>query len=94
MRKDITSYAELRARPKVSNVPRTPPMFFEDRNRESAPIPHMTMERPSQEIWDQLEDKGRETGATRTAVDAITKVKERVRMRKGLHMTRTMVRHS
>ena len=59
MRKNITSYAELGARAKVSSDPRTPPMFVEDRNRESAPIPPVTMERPRMRIWDQLENMGR-----------------------------------
>ena len=62
-------------------------MSVEGRNRESASIPPVTVEITRQEIWNQLGDMGRKIETIPTAKDAITKVKESVRMRTGLHVT-------
>ena len=88
-RRDVISYTELGARPKVSSDPRMQPMSVEGRNKESAPIPLVTVDRPRQEIWNQLGDMGRKIEAIPTATDAITRVKERVRKRMRLHVTGT-----
>ena len=61
-------------------------MSVEGMNRKSASIPPVTVERTRQEIWNQLGYMGCKIQAIPTATDAITKVKESVRMRTGLHV--------
>ena len=50
-------------------------------------IPPVTMGRPKQEIWDQLGDMDCQTKKIPRVTEAFTKVKERVKMCMGRHVT-------
>ena len=88
-RRDIISYADLVARPKVSSDPRNPLTSVECRNKESPTKPPRVVKSTRQETWKQLGDTGPKIEALPLATDAITRAEASARMHTGLHVTGT-----